>query len=257
MSASGFPPEEVRRSAHAVVQTLRDAGVEHVEVLEIPGVHPYVYGDWLHRPGAPTVLLYGHHDVQPAGRPEKWLSPAFDPTERAGRLSISIPRPGPTPTPTSSVTTRVGSKTGSDSSPGRSAWVAARYAMRVGIDAIEARVKALGALLRRELAKQPGVSVHDHGVEQCGVVLPQGRGSAGQDARPAARHEHQRTRGPLVADRSARGRSRRARPRQRALLQRRVRGGALRPGRGGLSFLIRFPAMWLSIPLRSSSQSGR
>jgi hypothetical protein len=42
VSASGYPPEEVRRSAQAVVQALRDAGLEHADLLEIPGVHPYV-----------------------------------------------------------------------------------------------------------------------------------------------------------------------------------------------------------------------
>ncbi len=86
VSAEGYPPEEVRRSALGVAEALRAAGVENVQVLEIPGVHPYVYGDWLRKPGAPTILLYGHHDVQPEGRHEKWLSPPFVPTERNGRL---------------------------------------------------------------------------------------------------------------------------------------------------------------------------
>jgi len=86
ISAAGFPPQEVRRSAHATADVMRAAGIENVRVLEIDGVHPYVYGDWLHRPGAPTILLYGHHDVQPEGRHEKWISPPFEPTERNGRL---------------------------------------------------------------------------------------------------------------------------------------------------------------------------
>jgi acetylornithine deacetylase/succinyl-diaminopimelate desuccinylase-like protein len=86
VSAEGFPPAEVRRSAEATAALLREAGLENVRLLEMPGQHPYVYGDWLHAEGAPTVLVYGHHDVQPPGRPERWTSGAFEPTERDGRL---------------------------------------------------------------------------------------------------------------------------------------------------------------------------
>ncbi len=86
VSAEGFPPAEVKRSAEGIARALRDIGIENVDVLEIPDAHPYVYGDWLHAPGKPTLLLYGHHDIQPPGRPEKWLSPPYEPTERNGRL---------------------------------------------------------------------------------------------------------------------------------------------------------------------------
>jgi cysteinylglycine-S-conjugate dipeptidase len=86
VSAEPAPSENLRRSAEATAAVMREAGIENVRVLELPGVHPYVYGEWLKKPGAPTVLLYGHHDVQPPGRPEKWISPAYEPTVRDGRL---------------------------------------------------------------------------------------------------------------------------------------------------------------------------
>ena len=75
---------DVRRSAQFAADLLGRAGLEHVEILETPGA-PAVYGDWLHAgPGAPTALVYGHHDVQPVDPLELWHSPPFEPEIRAG-----------------------------------------------------------------------------------------------------------------------------------------------------------------------------
>jgi acetylornithine deacetylase/succinyl-diaminopimelate desuccinylase-like protein len=73
-------------SAKAVASLLKEEGLENVKIISEPGVHPYVYGDWLHAPGKPTLLLYAHHDVQPPGRTELWKCPPFEPKEIDGRL---------------------------------------------------------------------------------------------------------------------------------------------------------------------------
>jgi len=88
VSAPGFDASEVARSADHTAALLRDVGLENVDVVAPGGAHPYVLGDWLHAgDGAPTALIYAHHDVQPPGRAERWESPAFEPTLRAdGRL---------------------------------------------------------------------------------------------------------------------------------------------------------------------------
>jgi acetylornithine deacetylase/succinyl-diaminopimelate desuccinylase-like protein len=85
ISAKAFPPEEVRRSATAVAETLVDYGLHGVRLLETAG-HPAVYGELSASPEAPTVLIYGHHDVQPPGRVERWTSPPFQPAVRDGRM---------------------------------------------------------------------------------------------------------------------------------------------------------------------------
>ena len=86
-SVSALPDHavHVETAAKWVSSRLEAAGVEHVRILATDG-HPVVYGDWLHAPGKPTILIYGHFDVQPADPVELWDTPPFEPTVREGRL---------------------------------------------------------------------------------------------------------------------------------------------------------------------------
>jgi acetylornithine deacetylase/succinyl-diaminopimelate desuccinylase-like protein len=81
----GFDHSQVDRSAEAVAELLREAGLPDVRVVRAGG-QPAVIGRRPAPPGAPTVLLYAHHDVQPIGDRTAWLSEPFEPVERDGRL---------------------------------------------------------------------------------------------------------------------------------------------------------------------------
>ena len=82
----GFNTEPVRESAEVTAEILRAAGCGGVRLLELPSDHPAVFGEIPAPEGAQTVLLYAHHDVQPAGPEELWDTPPFEPVERDGRL---------------------------------------------------------------------------------------------------------------------------------------------------------------------------
>jgi acetylornithine deacetylase/succinyl-diaminopimelate desuccinylase-like protein len=70
----------------ALIGLFRDAGVERFQGLELPGTAPILTGEIAGPEGAPTVLLYGHYDVVPAGDESKWESPPFEATERDGAI---------------------------------------------------------------------------------------------------------------------------------------------------------------------------
>ena len=81
---------DVRKAAEFVAAGLRAAGMENVRLIETSTPkregHPLVYADWLHAPGKPTVLCYGHYDVQPPDPLDEWKSPPFEPEERDGNI---------------------------------------------------------------------------------------------------------------------------------------------------------------------------
>jgi acetylornithine deacetylase/succinyl-diaminopimelate desuccinylase-like protein len=82
----GYPEAPVKQAADLTAEILTLAGLPGVRLLDVPGGPPAVYGHLPAPDGAPTVLLYAHYDVQPAGPEDAWESPPWEPTERGGRL---------------------------------------------------------------------------------------------------------------------------------------------------------------------------
>lgn len=76
---------EMQAAAEWVANQLRELGFSGVQIFPTAG-HPIVFGEMIHKPGAPVILIYGHYDVQPAEPLELWDSPAFEPTVRGENL---------------------------------------------------------------------------------------------------------------------------------------------------------------------------
>ena len=85
VSAQPAHNADTRRCAEYLADVLRKLGMTRAEVMETAG-HPVVYGEWLEAKGQPTVLVYGHYDVQPADPLHLWTTPPFEPTVRDGKL---------------------------------------------------------------------------------------------------------------------------------------------------------------------------
>jgi acetylornithine deacetylase/succinyl-diaminopimelate desuccinylase-like protein len=86
-SISALPEHaaDVKRCADWCVEEMGRIGLQNVRLIDTPG-HPVVYGDWLGAPDAPTLLFYGHYDVQPVDPLDLWESPPFDATIRDGEI---------------------------------------------------------------------------------------------------------------------------------------------------------------------------
>src|SRR5260370_4476455 len=76
---------DIRRAAEFALHELRAAGMARAELIEGAG-NPLVYAEWLGAPGKPTILFYGHYDVQPPDPLDEWKSPPFEPTVRGDNI---------------------------------------------------------------------------------------------------------------------------------------------------------------------------
>ncbi|MUG44066.1 dipeptidase [Paenibacillus woosongensis] len=85
ISALSEHKPDIARAAEWISSSLSSAGLENVEIIPTKG-HPIIYADHLHAPGKPTVLVYGHYDVQPVDPLHLWETPPFEPTIRDGKL---------------------------------------------------------------------------------------------------------------------------------------------------------------------------
>lgn len=85
VSAKSEHRPDMQRAAEWLVERMLEAGLQMAEVLPTQG-HPIVIGEWRGAPGAPTLLVYGHYDVQPPEPLDEWLSPPFEPSVRDGNL---------------------------------------------------------------------------------------------------------------------------------------------------------------------------
>ncbi len=77
--------DDCRKAAETIKAELTRIGLQNARLIETES-HPLVYADWLKAAGKPTVLIYGHYDVQPVDPLDEWLSPPFEPVERNGNL---------------------------------------------------------------------------------------------------------------------------------------------------------------------------
>lgn len=86
ISTDGEHLREIERTAQLTCEQMRDAGLDNVQTLRVPGSLPYAYGEWLGATDKPTVFLYAHHDVQPVNYIDQWRSDPWKLTRRDGRL---------------------------------------------------------------------------------------------------------------------------------------------------------------------------